>query len=170
MKSLKGADLTFLETKTPSLCRTLPKGFSLCFSPFVKNMKNATFLSGLAVRKGGPEGCPLPGGQDSLTLGRRPRPTPSTGRECSSPGPSTHSACSHRGDRWMVWGSRPGKDDTHHEADQHGGPDLREQTGWRETQKSLTVLSRDGTGAHRAPWRDQAGSGSGRLPGGSGFF
>lgn len=36
--------------------------------------------------------------------------------------------------------------------------------------RSLTVLSRDGTGAHRAPRRDQAGSGSGRLPRGGGFF
>ena len=34
----------------------------MCFSPFVKNVKNPTFLSGLAVQKGGPEGCPLPGG------------------------------------------------------------------------------------------------------------
>ena len=36
--------------------------------------------------------------------------------------------------------------------------------------RSLTVLSGDRTGAHRAPQRDQAGSGSGRLPGVSGFF
>ena len=36
--------------------------------------------------------------------------------------------------------------------------------------RSLIVLSRDGTGAHRAPRRDQAGSGSGRLPGGGSFF
>ena len=35
----------------------------------------------------------------------------------------------------MVWGSRPGKDATHREADEHGGPDLREQMGWRETRK-----------------------------------
>ena len=36
--------------------------------------------------------------------------------------------------------------------------------------RSLTVLSRDGTGTHKAPQRDQSGSGSGRLPGGGGFF
>ena len=32
-------------------------------------------------------------------------------------------------------GPRPGRDGTHCEPDQHGGHELREQMGWRETQK-----------------------------------